>query len=34
MGFLKLRFYIELMSVAFGVVSLLYIVPMQIVIAG
>jgi hypothetical protein len=34
MDLLKLKFYIELMSIAFGVVGLLYIVPMQIVVEG
>ena len=34
MDFLKIRFYIELMSIAFGVVGILYIVPMQIVVDG
>jgi len=34
MDFLKLKFYIELMSIAFAVVGLLYIVPMQIIVEG
>ncbi|MGN7387888.1 hypothetical protein [Sporosarcina sp. SAFN-015] len=34
MGFLKLKLYIELMSIAFGVVGMLYIVPMQIIVEG
>ncbi|MFC5602721.1 hypothetical protein [Sporosarcina koreensis] len=34
MGFLKLKFYIEVMAIAFGVVGLLYIVPVQIIVDG
>ena len=34
MDFLKIKFYIELMSISFGLVGLLYIVPMQILIDG
>ncbi|MCG7346003.1 hypothetical protein MHZ92_17970 [Sporosarcina sp. ACRSL] len=34
MDFLKLKFYIELMSISFGVVGLLYIVPMQFIVEG
>lgn len=30
MNFLKLRFYIELLAIATGIVGVLYVVPMQI----
>ncbi|MEK3886471.1 hypothetical protein [Bacillus sp. FSL K6-3431] len=34
MDFLKYRFYIELLAISFGIVSLVYVIPVQIYFEG